>query len=577
MNNIDGLNKRIFHGVDVKRFQYEEYATNLSDKKINIKELLQKNLFNNSPVGMNCIMINLEKDHQRYSNTIEEFKKIGVDRFCHLKATHWKDKKRVCEDLTFVLDFIKQFIPEIESKKITMDEFSFLNDNNIHIQDGPLSCYISHLRSMIYGYSNFNKYTIICEDDISIVNTELIEQYLQEIPDDWDIIMMNACSKNKIYDSIMYKFDEDFHSTHFYIINHKAFPTLFSGMYPITDQVDVLISQLRNKLNIYNIQETIYQKNISTNTQNNLYTIFNSPHYDSIRENIKGMEDSLLGLTNMILEENKSRNTIISQDLMYDIFWNYVLYSDPNEKSVEENNKENYEIDLKLYSDYADFDKLINNMRFVLQCSKKGISGDEVALSLMRAFLFTLKGFGIHNKNIKAYGFGSTSHAYLSNDKIIKRYNDKLRWLTSGHDNSRDIFQKELRILKHLQSFFNLSPSLISYNEEQKELVMNYCGESLWDDFKLPYDWQEQITILFTQLDNAKIYYPEFRLQNILIKNEKITFIDYGLATFDGRNNKDNFQKFIKYLTKLNNKLKNVENRNTRLQLITTFFNNEGI
>ena len=106
---------------------------------------------------------------------------------------------------------------------------------------------------------------------------------------------------------------------------------------------------------------------------------------------------------------------------------------------------------------------------------------------------------------------------------------------------------------------------------------MSYCGESLWDAFKLPDDWEDQITVLFTQLDNAKIYYPEFRLQNILLKNEKITFIDYGLATFDGRNNKDNCQKFIQYLTKLNNKLKNVENRNTRLQLIITFFSNEGI
>ena len=570
-------NKRIFHGVDVKRFQYEEYATSLSHKQIDIKELIQKNLFNDIPIEMNCIMVNLEKDHQRYTNTIEEFKKISIDNFSHLKATYWKDKQRVCEDLTFVLDFLKPFNPDIESKKISMDEFSFLNDSNIHIQDGPLACYISHLRSMIYGYTNFKNYTIICEDDISIANTELIEQYLQEIPDDWDIVMMNACSKNKIYDSIMYRLDADFHSTHFYIINHKAFPIIFSGMYPVTDQVDVLISQLRDKLNIYNIHGTVYQKNISTNTQNNLYTIFNSPHYSSIRENIKDMENSLLGLTNMILEENETRNHIIVQDLIYDVFWNYVLCFDPNKKTEEETNKEKYEIDLKPYSDYADFDKLMNNMRFVLQCSKKGILGDQVALSLMKTFLFTLEGFTLHNKETKAYGFGSTCHTYLSNDTIIKKYNNRLRWTTVEHNNSLDIFHKELRILKHLQSFFNLSPYLISYNEEQKEIVMSYCGESLWDVFKLPDDWKDQITVLFTQLDNAKVYYPEFRLQNILIKNESITFIDYGLATFDGRSNKENLHKFIEYLTKLDNKLKNIENRNTRLQLITTFFSNEGI
>ena len=33
-------------------------------------------------------------------------------------------------------------------------------------------------------------------------------------------------------------------------------------------------------------QETVFQKNISTNTQNNLYVIFNSPHYEGIREQL---------------------------------------------------------------------------------------------------------------------------------------------------------------------------------------------------------------------------------------------------------------------------------------------------
>lgn len=567
---------RIFHGVDVKRFQYEEYAKNLSHKKIDIKAIIQEGLFNNTPVNMNCVMINLEKDETRYNNTIEEFKKISIDSFSHLKGTYWKDKQKTCEDLTFVLDFLKQFNSEIESKKITMDEFSFLNDNNIHIQDGPLGCYVSHLRSMIYGYTNFNDYTIICEDDISIANTELMEQYLKEVPSDWDIVMMNASSKNKLYDGVLYKFDEDFHSTHFYIINHKAFPTIFKGMYPITDQVDVLVSQLRDKLNIYNIQGTVYQKNISTNTQNNLYVIFNSPHYNFVRQKIKGIEDSLLSLTNMILEENESRNKIISQDLMYDVFWNYLLHFNPNDKVEVNENKEDYQIDLDPYSTYADFDRLMNDMRFVLQCSKKGIKGEEVAFGLMKTFLFTLEGFSSHGKNVKAYGFGSTSHTYLFDNNIIKNYNNKLRWTSTGHDNSRDIFQKELQILKYIKSF-NLNLELISFDEEEMTITMNYCGESLWDAFSLPVDWENQIRNLFTQLNDCGIYYPEFRLQNILVKDDKITFIDYGLATFDGRDNAENLSKFTKYLTKLNNKLKDIGDRNTRLQLITTFFDNEAI
>jgi len=73
--------KRIFHGVDVKRFQYEEYATNLSDKQINLQELISQSLFDNKQIDMNCLMINIEKDTKRYERTIEEFKKVSISTF----------------------------------------------------------------------------------------------------------------------------------------------------------------------------------------------------------------------------------------------------------------------------------------------------------------------------------------------------------------------------------------------------------------------------------------------------------------------------------------------------------------
>ena len=171
--------KRIFNGIDVKRFQYEEYATNLSHKQINLTEIISKHLFGKE-VETNCVMINLEKDAIRYENTIKEFQKISVIDFSHLKATYWKEKENLKKDLEFVIDFLSQFNPSILVNKIEINEFSEINDPNIHIQDGPLACYVSHLRSMIYGYTNFKDYTIIVEDDISIANTEFIEKYLAE-------------------------------------------------------------------------------------------------------------------------------------------------------------------------------------------------------------------------------------------------------------------------------------------------------------------------------------------------------------------------------------------------------------
>jgi len=578
MNNKD---KRLI-GVDVKRLQYEEYASNLSDKKINIKEIIEKHLFKKK-IDMNCIMINLEKDYKRYESTINEFKKISLNNFSHLKATNWKNKEQLINDLSFVLHFLSDFNPNIELKPLKIDQFSKINDDNIHIQDGPLACYISHLRSMIYGYINFKDYTIITEDDISVANTENIEKYIKEIPDDWDIVMLNACSKNKIYNNIWYKFDDEFHSTHFYIINHKCIPVLFKNLYPIIDQVDVLISNLHKKLNIYNIQETVYQKNISTNTQNNLHVIFNSPHYEPIRERIKKIENSLSFFIDNILSDNDERNKIISLNLMYDILYEYVLHHNPDSFKKHNKNKETYEININEYIDFPAYIEMLESMRFFLQCSKKGIKDESESVNLISIFLHTIENFKYHNsiddefnEKLKAYGFGSTAHIYLlpKNNIVVKKYNDKLRWITEGHENSLDIFKKELDILKKIQNL-NSVPKLISFDIESKTIKMSYCGESLYDNFNLPKDWKTQIKDIFNELTNNSIFYPEFRLQNILVLDEKITFVDYGLAEFKYlADNTNNLNNFIKYLDVLNVKLSEAVERNDKLQLITTFLNN---
>lgn len=577
--------KRIFNGIDVKRFQYEEYATNLSHKQINLTEIISKHLLGKK-VETNCVMINLEKDAIRYENTLKEFQKISVIDFSHLKATYWKEKENLKKDLEFVIDFLSQFNPSILVNKIEINEFSEINDPNIHIQDGPLACYVSHLRSMIYGYTNFKDYTIIVEDDISIANTEFIEKYLAEVPDDWDVVMLNACSKNKIYNQTLYKFIDEFHSTHFYIINHKCFPKIFKNLYPITDQVDVLLSNLYKDLNIYNIQETVFQKNISTNTQNNLYVIFNSPHYEGIREQLVKIKDCINFFTNSILFENEISNEIITLDLIYDIIYEYVLNFNPNNLPEENVNKETFNCDIEKYYDYNEFHQLIESLRFFLQCSKKGITGEIESTTLLKVLFFTLEGFKLHNKideefveKLKALSFGSTAHTYLLEESniVVKKYNKKLRFISEDHNSSKDIFEKELSILQKVENL-SFSPKIKSFDREEMIIKMKYKGKSLWEEFNLPKDWESQIRIIFSELDKSNIFYPEFRLQNILVKDEKISFIDFGLAKMDYElNNTTNLNRFIKYLKILQPRISIESDRNKRLQLITTFLLNAEI
>ena len=205
------FHENIKKGVDAKLLIYEENASVISDKKINLQNIIKNNFFkNNSDNNSNCILINIEKDSERYSRSVKEFKKITLSNFFHLKATYWKERNEFVQDLNNILHFLQNFNNDITSLTVKINEFSEVDDSNIYIQDGPLACYCSHVRSLIYGYKNFNDYTMIVEDDISITNTENIEKYLPLIPNDWDIICLNSAPKNYNYDDRpYYKFVDD--------------------------------------------------------------------------------------------------------------------------------------------------------------------------------------------------------------------------------------------------------------------------------------------------------------------------------------------------------------------------------
>lgn len=565
------IREHIATGVDAKILQYEENAIELSDNTIDLIKLLGGK--------QNCILMNLEKDVDRYNSSLQQFKKVSIKKFVHVKGTDGRNVNKTFleNDLTYILQFLSQFNSDIKKQPIKINQFSEINDNNVLIQDGPLGCYCSHLRAMIYGYLNFEDYTIICEDDISITNTNKIEKYIQQIPDDWDIITLNSRPKNIRYEDPFYKFVDEFHSTHFYIIRHRVMPKLFSNLYPITDQVDVLISNLHNQINIYNIPDTVYQKNIKTNTQNNLHVIANSPHYNVVREIIQKIENTLNYFANKILPDNEKRNSIITKNLMHDVIYNFILH----ENLIREGEfVENYQFE-NIYQDTQEFETLVKSIHFFIQCSKKGINVFRSSQSLANILLFTLHKFNLHNQmsregTMKAYSFGASAHTYnIDNQYIIKKYNDKLRWTTTGHDNPEEIFQKEVVMLQKIRKIKGC-PTILTSGDLTIKMIYN--GESLYNDFNLPQNWELQINQIFDELTKNGIYYSEFRLQNILILNDEITFVDFGLAEFrDDCDNSENLEKFIKYITLFEDKFKQVEDLDDRHRLISTFSINQEL
>lgn len=574
--------KVMARGVEAKLLQYEEYAKIKCETQINLKSNLE-DLFKKPLDDLTCIMINLEQHTERYNNTVTELEKISCRNLIHFKGTFWKNRDQFEQDLTTIMQFLGQFNSEIDTEidtiKYKFDKFSETHDKNILIQDGPLACYCSHLRAMIYGYLNFEDYTIIVEDDISIVNTEKISKYLSQIPDDWDIICIGCIPKNQILsdEDTFYKFTTDFHSTHFYIVRNKSFPKIFKGLYPITDQVDVLISNMKYELNIYNIPNTVFQKNIGTHTQNNLHVIFNSPNYDILRIALLTIQKHLNFFCNLILPENEQRNKVIVNHLMYDVIFEYILKS--GMEGTEGLHQETFNIDYSQYVEMEEYRELMEALFFFVRCCKKGINPDQIAKSLLNNLIFTIQKFKLHNSSVngvtlKAYGFGSSAHIYRSEDVIFKVYNDKLRWTIDGYDDPNEIFHKETSVLRVAQQCTHVPHDASLILDQDKMIQMSYEGESIYDNFDLPENWEDQIKETFNEFDAVGIYYPEFRLQNILVKDSRLSFVDFGMAKLSSEKNYLNCEKFCTLLNILNEKFKIEQGFDQRHALMNTFFRN---
>jgi len=563
MIDFNNIKDHISTGVDAKILQYEEHATNISDDTIDFTNLLGGT--------QTYILLNMERHVERYKTSVEQLKKISIKNFQHLKGTDGRNKNQLEEDLTNILKFIKNYNNDVIHNDIKINEFSEINNPGVHIQDGPLGCYCSHLRAMIYGYLSESDYTIIIEDDISITNTENIQKYLPQIPNDWDIICLNSRGKNVKYEEPFYKFVDEFHSGHFYIIKNKCLPRIFKGMYPMADQVDVLLSYMHKDLNIYNIPDTVYQKNLETNTQNNLDIIFSSPNYIPVTDSLNKSEEILNHYANKLLPDNKDQNRLIVKHLMYDVLYNFMLTKGNNNEPGP--NIENYVFD-NPYIGKSRYNKLEKFVGFFLQCTKKGINPKLAGQGLTNVLLFTLNKFTeLHDGDIKAYGFGSTAHTYrVGNDRLLKRYNEKLRWATEGHDDPKTIMDKEIELLEKLKNVSSV-PKLIE--NIGMDIIMEYRGESIYNDFNLPKDWKDQITNIFSELTNNGIFYPEFRLQNILVLDDKISFVDFGMAEFREKcDNTVNLQFFIRNLSLLDQKFKVVIDLDARQRLISTFLKN---
>jgi len=105
-------------------------------------------------------------------------------------------------------------------------------------------------------------------------------------------------------------------------------------------------------------------------------------------------------------------------------------------------------------------------------------------------------------------------------------------------------------------------------------IYMEYLGDSLFDNFMLPHDWENQIRNIFQILDDNRIFYPEFNLKNILILNNRLYLIDYGLARICDESNENNLLNFIEIINILREKFNEIKDVEQQHIFYNNFINN---
>ena len=332
-------------------------------------------------------------------------------------------------------------------------------------------------------------------------------------------------------------------------------------------------------LNIYNIPNTIYQKKFITNIQNNLNVIYNTPVHKKLVNDIDKLEILILNMVEKQLPDNSNFNKHISEKIMEDVIYNNIFYNIDEKiksmESVEDDYTYSKFYDI-LFPIYNQINKILHYYKFIKDDDN---NVNKFILHLIDEIHFIILSFKLHNHNkngfkMKAYNFGSSSSVYiLGDDTIVKVYNKRLRWVCEEHNKINHIFEKELQIMTILDI-------IKTYDNENMILLMNYKGETLYNKFILPSNYKEQIISIFEDLNSKNIYYPEFNINNIVVKDDKISFIDFGLSRiledyeYEEDINKENKINFIEILEILNNRFKDTDNVKQCRILYNTFINN---
>lgn len=532
-------------GTDVKLLQYERNAPmGAADRCVDFLASVRANIGQaEAPIAV--MLINIEKDLRRYGSAVGELKKLGIPTFSHLKATYWRNREQFTQDINTIAAFLRITVGAAVPQQITFDAFSTPSDPAIHIQDGPLACYCSHLRAMIGAYMQGADAVLICEDDMMVADTAAMTRAASQIPGDWDVITFNsvpigAADKYTVTaEQPWHRLTGPFYSTHFYLVRRKALPTIFRAMWPITDQVDILLSRLYPVLAMYNVPATVYQKNYSTNTQNNLWVILTSVGYEPVRARMRDFTAAYC--TRVVAQVGCDQDIAraIVENAVIDVLHQYITANttatldDACATTAVPSPQPPSDIPADIYEP----------LHTIINCCVKGVGVHKACLAIIADIEAIITPFvsGRGVENAVPLGWGSTATVFLdTKDACVFKifHTDGVRWkdTPATHKDIGVIFGREVAALERIEA---VAPERwVAWRGAQPArgtlpvINMPYWGLSLYEDFRLPANWRSQLAAEFDLFTRCGIAYTEFNLKNICVGDgaQKLVLVDFGLA-----------------------------------------------
>lgn len=208
-------------------------------------------LYQKNNIYQKIYLINLKRRPDRLNNFLKNYKESDMKNYNVVKFDAIDGSN---------LDVMKCPLSELARAELQQLEFTGFRTKHYQLTKGAIGCYLSHVKIWENILKNESEVALIFEDDAQIpadLNKRIHEE-MHNIPNDWDIVLFGyICKKCMKYDN--YNEVERFMLTHCYIIKKQSIVKIMNTntLFPITQQIDALMSELSSLINIYTVKEKL--------------------------------------------------------------------------------------------------------------------------------------------------------------------------------------------------------------------------------------------------------------------------------------------------------------------------------